>query len=178
MSVTVKEQWFNTSRQSKTVFLFLKEILIIHVSRQELVRLRSYECLIKDFSFHKAIYFSLHLLCSSLESNIHIHMHAMHVFILEWAWVWNFWVCIVWDNAHCFFFMVHSTGNFIPSLSIQFYLPSETKIHHSSFWAEMFLFSGNGVLPGSTKPLPKPMLTVQWHSSEGNYTRDTLAIIH
>ena len=43
--------------------------------------------------------------------------------------------------------------------------------------------SGNGLLPDGTEPLPEPVLIyiiskVQWHSSEGNCTRDTSSINH
>ena len=42
--------------------------------------------------------------------------------------------------------------------------------------------SGNGLLPGGTKPFTEPMLTYHKYRpvtlSKGNFTRDTPAIIH
>ena len=42
------------------------------------------------------------------------------------------------------------------------------------------IVSGNGLLPGGTKPLPEKfwliVSKVQWDSSENNVTRDTSAI--
>ena len=39
--------------------------------------------------------------------------------------------------------------------------------------SEIFVNSSNGWLPESTKPIPEPTLTSEWHSSQGNIYSNT-----